>query len=130
MAREIKFRYTFKRKKDGKLWQSIWSMESIQKGTGGFSDMMNNKLWTIVGRDQFSGFLDKRKNEIFENDFVKYTTENMQCVFNDGGFCFKAKNESRYTITGGNHKYRLINIVTPSSKITGNIYENPELLQK
>jgi len=120
--REIKFRYTFQRLKDGKLYQSVWSLESIEKGSEGFYSMLHNKLWKLIGKDQFTGFRDKKKQDIFENDIVSYAREKMKAIFLDGCFCFKAKNEFRYTITGGKSKWRAINIITTSSIIVSDNY--------
>src|SRR6185503_68077 len=122
--RIIKFRYTFQRLKDDKLYQSVWSLESIEKGSKGFYNMLHNKLWKLIGKDQFTGFTDKKKRDIFENDIVNYAREKMKAIFLDGCFCFKAKNEFRGTIAGGNSKWKAINIVTRSAVIVSDTYHS------
>ena len=67
---DIKIRYTFRRKEDGHLWQSIWWLETIETGGAQYADMMKNKLWEIIGRDLYTGISDKENTELFQNDIL------------------------------------------------------------
>ena len=119
---EIKIRYTFKRKADGHIWQEIKVITSIEVGFP-ISIILNDN--ELLGRDLWTGSVDKDGNEIFHNDCVKvrgtkkvgiYVT---QIVFDK---YFRLKENKTYIQDG----IFLKNLI---EKI-GDIYNNPELIEK
>jgi len=126
--REIKIRYVWKRISDGHIWMEIAPIGCIEGNGDTPFILLDNSLWKLLSRDEFSGMQDKSKSDIYENDIVKYGRRNLLCVWNGHGFQFKGENQERGTIMGGNSKYSHINIVTPSCNLVGNNHENPELL--
>ncbi len=87
---EIKFRYTYRRKEDGHVWQVIYSMQSIENGTEQFGSMLNNNLWEIIARDLYTGQKDKDGNEIYGEDKVKWHDKHAEAT-PKGGFIAKDK---------------------------------------
>lgn len=69
---EIKFRYTFKRKSDGHIWQEIVPIECLEgKGDEPFVLKNYEHEWELIARDFFTGLLDKNNNEIYVGDVVE-----------------------------------------------------------
>ena len=66
-------------------------------------------------KDSFTGLLDKNGREIYEGDIIKTTGQQILPISID-------------SILIGDAKFRAINIA--KCEIIGNIYENPELLEK
>ena len=75
---------------------------------------------------QFTGLLDENKVEIYEGDVYKSYSRNVdsfiQIIFEDGQF--------RGQYDNSNFKYSLNSDETKELEKVGNIYENPELLEK
>src|SRR5260221_11058156 len=76
MSSEIKIRYTFRRHTDGKIWQEIVPIESLE-GSGDVPFVLKYKdglamqepEWEIYGRDILIG-TDKDGKDIFINDAI------------------------------------------------------------
>jgi uncharacterized phage protein (TIGR01671 family) len=78
-----------------------------------------NQPYTNGTLMQFTGLKDKNGKEIYEGDFLQsMTSGDFVVTFEDGEF--RAHND-HVTISREAWKYRLV---------TGNIYENPELLKE
>lgn len=121
--REIKFRYTWKRIKDGNLWQVIVPIECLEgKGDAPF---LGNDLWKLIGRDQFTGLKDKNKTEIYEGDIVKFKTLDVTDESDKPTLEWIEKVEFREGSFMVNTFY-----LDRDNEIIGNIYENPELLKE
>ncbi len=74
---------------------------------------------------QYTGLKDKKGKDVFEGDIINiYVTEMIneilkaEVIFNDGAFCIKYPD--------GN----ISAFVKNEIEVIGNVYENPELLQK
>jgi hypothetical protein len=69
---EYKFRYTFKRKEDGHIFQLLTSISGIEREQGQLPSMLANDLWELIGRDLCTNREDHDGKDIFENDVVHY----------------------------------------------------------
>lgn len=71
---------------------------------------------------QFTGLYDKNGNEVFEGDIVKLPAGNMRVSFSDGAFVLIPPKT--------NVIYEALGLIEDEYEIIGNIYDNPELLEK
>jgi uncharacterized phage protein (TIGR01671 family) len=133
--KNIKIRYTYKRKEDGQFYQKIVPIESLE-GKGDKRTVDNdNPYWDIIARDLFIGLTDKNNDDIFEGDILGNTKPEI-CVegnveFIEGEFKLRAYDafmKPMGTFTFAHYSsdfYR-----SPKDyEIIGNIYENKELLE-
>lgn len=144
--KEIKIRYIWKRKSDGHIWMEISPIECIE-GFGDKPFILTNRteMWELVSRNLFTGLKDKNGHEIYEGDIVL-------CA--DSGECFPEeynKEKDEYFSVGkyevvyqGEVNYPAFELKDSpcedmnglayahanSIEVIGNIYENPELLEK
>lgn len=118
MAREIKFRYIWRRIADGHLYANIVPIQCLEgKGDVPFS---GNDLWELVARSQCTGLRDENGVEVYEGDVIRLAgdydlTGKVWYDETCAAFCYD--------------EMSLIEIVRAADiEIIGNIYENPELL--
>lgn len=119
--RNIKFRYTWKRKIDGHLYQTITPIECLEGN--GDTPFLGNDEWDMIARDQFTGFTDGGKSDLYENDVIE----------NDGNgyfiqFCEEGVWDCINIINGENIALAEL----ASSRETwfqGDLHTNPELLK-
>lgn len=70
--REQKFRYTYRRKEDGHIYQIIASLQYLEQlENNEIHSMKDNDLWELITRDEFSGITDKKDHDIYENDIYQ-----------------------------------------------------------
>jgi len=116
---EIKFRYTFKRKEDGRIYQLIVPIGVLEDGHGEIFSMLKNDLWELVSRDQFTGLHDKNK-EIYGGDIIKWDDGDeyiIKFIKNEG--CWGTV--SNLWLCNCNWRGHI--------EVIDNIYENPELIK-
>lgn len=119
--RELKFRYTYRRKDDGHIWQIISPIDGIEEGSGQIYLMRDNDQWELVARDMFAGLHDADGRDIFEGDILEYVLisgwRGIGAVYwADEGACFVISGLGSIVVKGG------------EKRVIGNIHESPELL--
>ena len=129
--REIKFRAWIK---EDKKMENVKTMDFTDKTIRCLkkNEFINAYLLRRVSFDdvelmQYTGLKDKNGKEIYENDLISCNKYKNIVVFFEGG-CFKVKylRNSTTTITCTLNSF----LEKYKCKISGNIYEHPELLEE
>ena len=129
--REIKFRAWLK---EDKKMENVKTMDFTDKTIRCLkkNEFINAYLLRRVNFDdvelmQYTGLKDKNGKEIYENDLISCNKHKNIVVFFEGG-CFKVKylRNSTTTITCTLNSF----LEKYKCKISGNIYEHPELLEE
>ncbi len=117
--REIKFR-VWDKEKERLLLVDIEGMDSGSMNVKDWDDVIYPFDEDDCILMQYTGLKDKNGKEIYEGDIITiYEGEIMAEVkFKNGAFCYFYDNEHDFTDFGND------------AEIIGNIYENPELLEK
>ena len=135
--KEIKFRAWDKEKKE-MIYQDKKTCFHIADGFVGIDNNDNYREWSWNGGYncelmQYTGQKDKNKKEIFDGDILGWKDEKLEVVKGHNGFDL-ASSLFKYPHQTWKEKPTCgtINMTgyTSKSKIIGNIYENPELLDK
>lgn len=127
---ELKFRYTFKRKNDGKFYQISLDIEILEQAHGQVFDMLANDLWELHAKDLYLGIQDKNGVDLCCNDICKKGREIGIILWDDGAARYIV--DRRYSCNKG---VRLDYIDfddgwLKESEQIGDIYNTPELLGK
>ncbi len=139
MNREIKFRAWDKKRKN---MSRVGSVEFIDKspeqrpGVNVFTDedKIRNDHWIDAENAvlmQYTGLKDKNGKEIYEGDVLELWGISI-VVWNEDACCFQYAYHAigRGTSTGGRMTNTLYKHKEKDYEIIGNIYENPELIQR
>jgi uncharacterized phage protein (TIGR01671 family) len=125
--REIKFRAW-----DGEQIMETFSVQSNGDGINYRGDIMTS--WKLM---QYTGLKDKKGKEIFEGDVIKWDREGNEQVMHSTSWDGRIDPDtapfmSAYGTTCGRYFRTFMNIYDPVrfGVVIGNIYENPELLNK
>jgi len=88
------------------------------------ADVVNRKM-KDVKLMQFTGLYDKNGEGIYENDIIVDDMYNVyyECRFSEGCFGFHSKDNRYFNLIDREY-------ISKDIEIVGNIYENPELLNK
>lgn len=119
--RELKFRYTLKRKRDGHIYQVIMPLEAIEELSQPSHFLpLNSELWEVIAKDEFTGLHDKNGVDIYEGDVVTYKFNEIGEVVEDiRRDCFVTNSPLYDGVTGYSEN---------TAEVIGNIHENPELV--
>lgn len=127
IMRDIKFEYVLNIK--GKITRNVLSLEHIESGDINYDGIPLKRLaltkGLIVARRQYTGLKDKNGVEIYEGDIVKIQGYIYEVIFERG--CFMLYGIPHNDING--EKLIIVRFID-SMEVIGNIYENPELLEK
>jgi len=111
--REIKFRAW-----DGSIEKMFYDAFSIQSFGSVIDIGWKSKNVKEIIYQQYTGLHDKNDKEIYEGDIVNYEDGcNEEIIFENCSFVGKGIKSGKTSMIG-------------DCKIIGNIYENPELLEK
>lgn len=117
--REIKFKETWRRKRDGHIYQIIWTL-SPEGPPIDVTNMHSNDLWEHVATNLYVGLEDKNGKEIYEGDIVTHKFNEIGEVVEDiRRDCFVTNSPLYDGVTGYSEN---------TAEVIGNIHENPELV--
>jgi hypothetical protein len=122
MSRELKFRVFDNSNKKMNPVNSIWGFPNVENLTIPFEDTVET-LFNNFELMQFIGLKDKLGNDIYEGDILEFPFEmGIAYVINDG-FRFAVKSPGSEAVDYEGEA------VLKCTRVIGNIYENPDLLQ-
>ena len=106
------------------MWFNVDSLGEI-----GLNDAVMNDYITVSPDEielmQSTGLKDKNNQEIFEGDILKSNKYITSVFYERGAYCVKFRRTTNTTLT-----MNVISFIEKyKTRIVGNIYENPELLE-
>ena len=106
------------------MWFNVDSLGEI-----GLNDAVMNDYITVSPDEielmQSTGLKDKNGKEIFEGDILKNNKYITSVFYENGAYCVKYRRTPNTTVT-----MNVISFIEKyKTRIVGNIYENPELLE-
>lgn len=133
--RTLKFRAWSKRHKIMHTKVNLYSLNS--QGEMNRAQLDNKQIMENIGGScevmQFTGLIDMNNKEVFESDILEYTyhipangseTLRGEVVYNEGRACWAIE------VLDGEYHYFGQHLFKATSKIIGNIYETPHLLNQ
>ena len=129
--RELKFRYVYQNISTGEIHKEIHTIFSIENSR----PSPNNPPMgcVVLARDEFTGLEDKNGKEIFEGDIIRY---NHASIGHPLDLIYIAIIE--YQIDKWHSRFHLKPLRScdydhemffPNCEVSGNVYENPELME-
>lgn len=137
--REIKFRGWDKIEKRWKYFNSnVWSIEGGNHINPTFETENNDKILKLnsifysnyqnnnIEWHQYTNLKDKNSIEIYDNDIIKWNDTNtiVRYSIDDGGWVIDNNIPGQYGVEVFDYSNAI------NSEVIGNIYDNPELLEK
>lgn len=120
--REIKFRYILRRIYDKEIHFKWYYLKQIEQGLSKLFDIENYEILAI---NQYTGLKDKNDEEIYEGDIINLDNRYIFHIeWDNDKTGFKPFNNHNILLWWGDC------IESHDIEIIGNIYENPELLEK
>ena len=118
--RPIEFRYRFRNRQTDEIITQHCTIENVENRPY-YPNPFGSLDWEILSRDQFIGIRDKNEKKIWEGDVIVLPgyNQNSEVLFRQGMFCAE-EDGSFFPLS---QFYSTVEVI-------GNIYENPELLEK
>jgi uncharacterized phage protein (TIGR01671 family) len=135
MTREIKFKYIWSNPAKTNFISEIFTLDEIEAGNQ-FTVLENEPLlkdYKLIAMVQFTGLLDKNGKEIYEGDLLQYDGYNFKLINKEKIYQIKYDdNLAQYYSYNLENSFETFLVVRAwkESKIIGNIYKNPELINK
>lgn len=92
--KEIKIRYTWRRKVDSEILQRVFSLDDIERGDLLHLNCFMNPLYDLIARDLWTEYVDAEGNEIYNGDIMlvpnkkgDYSAEVFRSVFGGWEIC-------------------------------------------
>ncbi len=128
--REVKFRIFSKNGLKYQVNPNLLIFSNRCKHDAGLNDIFQDNDYIF---QQFTGLLDINGKEIYEGDIVKDLDKDFGAIeFSNGSFILNTKNRILpfWSIMVHNNMVYPRQINTNTLEIFGNIFENPELIEK
>ena len=135
MTKEIKFKYIWSNPAKTNFISEIFTLDEIEAGNQ-FTVLENEPLlkdYKLIAMVQFTGLLDKNGKEIYEGDLLQYDGYNFKLINKEKIYQIKYDdNLAQYYSYNLENSFETFLVVRAwkESKIIGNIYKNPELINK
>jgi hypothetical protein len=130
MEKEIRFKIYMQHEDTGTIASKDFDYSCIFSGAAKFAIETSFKRYYIIGKEEFTGCFENRKQRVFTGDILQHIHDkklfNWLVLFNNG--CFGIQNIG---VDGYLGDFFPINSIYyfDDRIIIGNIYDNPEMLK-